>query len=353
MLASKLKGAKSEAAVSGGQQFIAYGAASLQALQWSGSGFGAPYTNAVGVTNITSIAASQQGDAVAVSLIGSPYVAAFPWSASGFGTKYTNPATLPTNVGTDIAFSPLGDAVAVTYRNTSPYIAIYPWSSSGFGTKYADPATLPAGSVNSVAFSPGGDVVAFAHRNAPRIAAYPWSGNGFGTKFSDPATSATSDAGAIAFSPLGDSVAIATFSSPFIHAYPWSPSGFGTKFSDPVTPPPAAIPVGCTDSLSFSPSGDAIAVAVGTGSTLVAAYPWSGSGFGAQFPAPPGVPISSVSAGRAVAFSKSGDAIIVGHSAGGGFGLSAWSWSPSGFGVKFPNPSFTTTQPTGIAFGEI
>jgi hypothetical protein len=76
-------------------------------------------------------------------------VSTYPWS-SGFGTKYSDPATLPTGVGTGIAFSPSGADIVVSH-STSPNVSTYPWSS-GFGTKYSNPATLPTGTGNGVAF---------------------------------------------------------------------------------------------------------------------------------------------------------------------------------------------------------
>jgi hypothetical protein len=71
---------------------------------------------------------------VAVAHNTSPYITAYPWSGSGFGAKFSNPATLPSGSGRGVAFSPAGDAVAVAHLS-SPYITAYPWSGSGFGDK--------------------------------------------------------------------------------------------------------------------------------------------------------------------------------------------------------------------------
>ena len=75
----------------------------------------------------------------------------YPWSASGFGTRFANPATLLPAGANGIAFSGLGDAVALAH-DSSPFISAYPWSSSGYGTKFANPGTLPASTGYSVAF---------------------------------------------------------------------------------------------------------------------------------------------------------------------------------------------------------
>ena len=90
---------------------------------------------AAGKTSSASVAPSA---AIAVSHSSSPYITAYPWSSSGFGSKYSDPATLPTNVGYNVAFSPSGAYIAVSHAGT-PYITAYPWSASGFGTKYSDP----------------------------------------------------------------------------------------------------------------------------------------------------------------------------------------------------------------------
>jgi hypothetical protein len=94
------------------------------------------------------------GDAIAVTSNATPFVLAYPWSSSGFGTKYANPTTLPGGFGKGVAFSPLGDAIAVGFGGASPYLRVYRWSSAtGFGAAYSNPATLPAGTVNNIAFT--------------------------------------------------------------------------------------------------------------------------------------------------------------------------------------------------------
>jgi hypothetical protein len=81
-----------------------------------------------------------------------PFITAYPWSGSGFGTKFANPATLPTGYGNNVAFSPVGDAIAVAHGH-SRYVSAYPWNGSGFGTKFANPATLPTGTGNDIALT--------------------------------------------------------------------------------------------------------------------------------------------------------------------------------------------------------
>ena len=144
----------------------------------------------------------------------------------GFGVKYANPATLPSNRGFSVAFSPAGNAIAVAHVS-SPDITVYPWSTgSGFGAKYTNPATLPIVgevSLRSVAFSPAGNAIAVAHYASPYITAWPWSaGSGFGAKYTNPATLPTNYSFGVAFSPAGDAIAVAHESPPYITAYPWN-----------------------------------------------------------------------------------------------------------------------------------
>lgn len=99
------------------------------------------------------MAFSPVGNAIAVAHNNSPYVSAYPWSGSGFGTKYANPTTLPGGtVCYNVAFNLLNNAIAVVYDN-SPYVTVYSWSSSGFGVKFGDPATLPTGTGTGVDFT--------------------------------------------------------------------------------------------------------------------------------------------------------------------------------------------------------
>ena len=77
--------------------------------------------------------------------------------------------------------------------------------------------------------------VAVAHGSAgPGIAAYPWSSaSGFGTRNSDPTTPPETGAtNSIDFTPTGDAVALGWASSPYLYAWAWSNgSGFGTKYA--------------------------------------------------------------------------------------------------------------------------
>lgn len=308
----------------------------VNAYAWSsGTGFGAKYANPATLppNSATGVAFSPIGNAIAVSHAITPFISAYSWSASGFGTKYANPATLPASTGNGVAFSPAGDAIAVAHL-TTPYISVYPWSSStGFGTKYANPATLPAVNGNKVAFSPAGDAIAVTTDLTPFVQAYPWSSStGFGTKYANPATLPTNGAYGVAFAPAGNALAVAHLTSPFVTAYPWSASGFGTKYTNPAT-----LPAGNGKGVAFSPSGNALAVAH-SNSPFVTAYPWSTSGFGTKY-TDPAIPVPATSAANDVAFSPDGSALAVVYDT---FPcISTYPWSDAGWG----NPGGTYNTP--------
>jgi hypothetical protein len=122
----------------------------------------------------------------------------YAWSASGFGSQFSGPG-VPTDSIDAAAFSKTGDAIAMAVRS-SPYIAAYAWSS-GFGTRFSDPSVLPAGAGRDISFSPDNKAVAIAHDTSPYISAYSWSDStGFGAKFSNPATLPTANGIEITFS---------------------------------------------------------------------------------------------------------------------------------------------------------
>jgi hypothetical protein len=325
------------AVVGGGNPYVTV-------YDWSTAGFGAKYADPATqpTGSCTAVAFTPAGDAIAVSHAITPFITAYPWSGStGFGAKYTDPATLPTGTAQGVAFSPAGDAIAVGH-GTTPFITAYPWNSStGFGTKYANPATLPASTGNGVTFSPAGDAIAVVHGASPFITAYPWNvSTGFGTKYTNPATLPASGGNGVAFNPAGTSIAVAHTTTPFITAYPWSVGGgFGTKYTNPAT-----LPTGTGRSVSFSPAGNAIAVAHDT-SPFISAYPWSSTGFGTKYADPTTLPAL---AALSVTFSAAGDTIFM---AIGNTISQAYAWGAAGFGAKYANPgSGTGFNQSGIAF---
>ncbi len=116
--------------------------------------------------------------------------------------------------------------------------------------------------------------VAVGHLNSPYISVYRWNDiGGFGEKLANPSTLIAAAANGIAFSPDGRVIAIAYATSNSIAAYQWSGSGFGTKYSDPSSFPVAGAGV------SFTKDGDKLVLA---GASSALPYAWSNiTGFGA------------------------------------------------------------------------
>jgi hypothetical protein len=335
-------------------KYIAIGRSGLNTpnvYNWSASGFGskiADPASAIAGGNY-QFAFSPNGNYVAIGSTGIPYITAYPWSSSGFGTRYSDPSPSVTAqgasaIGVALTFSPASDAIAMAIASFSPdtFVNVYAWSSSGFGSKYSSPSSSLLGDGRGVAFSPSGDAIAVSHGSSPYISVYPWSSaTGFGTKYSNPSSSPGSAGNNVTFSPSGDAIAVTTSSSPYISAYQWSSaSGFGTKYSDPSTIPGAA-----GGGVAFSPLGNAIAVAGGGQPPYILAYPWTySSGFGTKYTNPP----ESYNA-LSVAFNASGTALAVGINSSPG--VYVYPWSSSGFGTKYSDPSPTMSAGNSVNFG--
>jgi hypothetical protein len=310
---------------------------------------------------------------------------------NGFGTKYSDPATLPPSTGNGVAFKSTGDNIAVAHRNT-PFITVYPWSS-GFGTKYANPSELPTNHRICVGFGNNGskDVIVVGGNvlSSRGGEGYEWSGSGIGNKqqnlnigdinglsfssktsakyivlvtgsspyiriydiqaftswaaYSNPATLPASTSNGVSFSNTGDNIAVAHNSSPYITAYPWDNAtiSFGTKYSDPATLPPNT-----GRGVTFSPDDSTIAVAHST-TPYVSVYPWS-NGFGTKYSDPSTLPTNI---GRGISFSSSGNSVAVAHSTTPYVSVYPWS---NGFGTKYADPAtLPSGQGNGVAFNSL
>jgi WD40 repeat protein len=263
---------------------------------------------------------------IAVAHDVSPYISVYPW-LGGFGPKYSDPSTLPTGVGRSVDFSSDGAYIAIAH-DASPYVSVYPWNR-GFGTKFSDPGTVPAGFGRGAKFSPSGDAIAVVHDNTPFVAAYAWSSSGFGTKFSNPGTIPTSSGTGkreVSFSPSGNDIALTGGTqTPRIYAYPWSSSGFGTKYANPGSVPPTN-----ARGTEFSPDGSYLAVSH-SDQGYIRVYPWS-SGFGTAIVSP----ITGIAQGLGCTFSPNSD-VVVWTTNDTPF-VYAYSWTGA-FGTAYSNPS--------------
>jgi hypothetical protein len=288
----------------------------IAAYPWdAATGFGTKYSNpATAVPGFSgeAVAFSPAGDAIAIAIDDETCVAVYAWDdATGFGAKYSDPSTaIVGDYGRDVAFSPSGNAIAVSHGFTQPSVSAYAWdASTGFGTKYSNPASTPEFAFDSenVAFTPAGDAIAVTFDDTPGIVVYSWDdATGFGVQYSDPATEAPIGSDDLAFSPAGDAIASTDVFAPRVYACSWdSATGFGAKYTDPSTAVPSA-----GQAVAFSPLSDAILIGY-TGAPYISAYAWdSTTGFGAKFSDPATAPTGRV---NDIAFSPTGDAVAIAH----------------------------------------
>jgi hypothetical protein len=288
----------------------------IAAYPWdAATGFGTKYSNpATAVPGFSgqAVAFSPAGDAIAIAIDDETCVAVYAWDdATGFGAKYSDPSTaIVGDYGWDVAFSPSGNAIAVSHGFTQPSVSAYAWdASTGFGTKYSNPASTPEFAFDSenVAFTPAGDAIAVTFDDTPGIVVYSWDdATGFGVQYSDPATEAPIGSDDLAFSPAGDAIASTDIFEPGVYVCSWdSATGFGAKYTDPST---ALTSSG--RAVAFSPLSDAILIGY-FGAPYISAYAWdSTTGFGAKFSDPATAPTGRVSD---IAFSPTGDAVAIAH----------------------------------------
>ena len=108
-------------------------------------------------------------------------------------------------------------------------------------------------------------------------------------------------------------------------------SGSGTTFGEKF-PDPAVLPTGIPTGVAFSPTGDAVVVTHAT-SPFITAYRWSSSGFGAKYANPTVLSANAF----AVDFTPSGSHVIISS----GSTLVAYEWSSTtGFGTRQQTASF-------------
>lgn len=163
---------------------------------------------------------------------------------------------------------------------------------------------------------------------------------GFGAKYANPATLPTSECNGVSFSPSGNAIAIAIGASPCVAVYQWSrQTGFGTRYANPST-----LPMGNGFSVRFSPSGNELLVM----SLGVHAYTWSSTtGFGTKYAMPSELEFYNA---FDASFSPSGDALVVSTQRAPGFMGFKWS-SASGFGTRYANPSTLPFGNSGLFEG--
>lgn len=259
------------------------------------------------------------------------------------GGKASGAIAMPTDFWGKSNAVDIGAVAFATF--TSPYVQAFKWTTIGFGTIYSNPSTAAAGARYAIEFSNSGGAVAAGGQGSPQLVAWAWSDStGFGAKYTNP-SSYPSGATCydVEFNGTGSSqvVAAAIFGSPGVVAYKWSDStGFGTKFSNPSSLPiPSGDVVNRGAGIAFSKSGNAIILTTNgdaNSSPYIHAYAWSNStGFGSKYSNPSFFYLSAVD--QTLSFSSTGGAVgmISDYEL-----ISIYKWSDStGFGTTYVNPS--------------
>lgn len=302
---------------------------------------------------------SNDGGALMIAHIDSPYFTAYEWNG-GYGSKYSNPSTLPSGQGHNVVFSKDGGAVILSSGITNSSPQAYSWSdASGFGSKYTAPVQAISNSSQSpvsLAISPNGNFIAAGYSESVNLAVYPWNtSTGFGAK-QEPSIDPLAGGYTVfdvAWNNAGTYIAIGaahTSSDKRLIIYEWDDvTGLGSQVSG-IDIDPAVSSTSTVYSIAFTPNDDAIIL----GGTVdnIRAYPWDNSTatLGAAYSAPVTSPDGAV---KDIVFNTNGDVIICAVESN--VQLNAYKWSSStGFGVKYDNPPTTGfdagSQGLGVAY---
>lgn len=162
----------------------------------------------------------------------------YDFTSAGLTTVQT---TLLSGKGTDVAFHPDGDYIAVTMTG-DPYFRVYAFAGGVLGGSVGDPADDPGGKATRCAWRPQGDAIAVAHEPGTHtvgLSVYRWLGNALGARYTDPPeVPASNDTGNdVDWTKDGGRIALAKQTDgedAAVHVWDWS-SGFGSHYPDPVT----------------------------------------------------------------------------------------------------------------------
>lgn len=305
---------------------------SYYAYAWSGFGLGSIYANPVNApqTYIRQIMVSEDNTMV-TNAPSNTGMNIFQWLGSGWGIGLpsTSVQTTSQTSTNQSRISPDNRQIVVGW-NASPYVYVAPVNSTtGSGTRYANPITPLSSAVRESRFSANTTALFLAIGISPFVNTYAFSTvePSIGVKYTTPVTSMTSASTTIRVTPDNRYVAFST--SP-ISVYEWSDyTGFGVKLTNPVDM------VAGANHLAFSKSGDAILVGYGV-LPAVYVWRWSSLGFGTKYANPATNPPNP--SGPRVSMSSAQDAVAMMSTASPFLNLYAWSPS-SGFGTKYPGLS--------------
>ena len=247
--------------------------------------------------------------------------------------RFANPSILPPSAiyQNSVAFSPSGDAIAMSY-NSSPFLSVYQFSSSGFGTRYPNASggvfssTSSGGTgVQVVRFSPSGSHILFAEANNLHV--IEWNSvTGFGARYTyvNPPDSISGAIRTAEWSANGQHIFIGNAGACKIGAIPFTGSGFGTL----IEPSASFATTGTPRAIAVSASGQYIVMAGTTSDIAAQYYPWTGSSFGnrVQLITPFS---SSPFEGATIHPSESFLAV-----SGNTYGLRIFNWSPGALGAQ-------------------
>jgi WD40 repeat protein len=251
---------------------------------WAISGSGASTTFSAAISELTftgdiegtttGCSFSPDGTMIAVSHTTTPFVSIWTLAGSGAATVATElaaPAAIPTGSGNGVQFSPDGSFLAVAHT-TSPFTTVYEISGTTF-TKIDDEssefaATLPTGVGSDVAFSRDGTWMAVAHTTTPFVSIYSIDSGAF-TKVTNPSTLPDGNGRGVAFTTDNQYLAVVHATSPFLSHYKLV-AGTWTKQSDPTAPD------GIGNRVAFTPDNHEMVVAHDTSAflTIYEAYNW-------------------------------------------------------------------------------
>jgi WD40 repeat protein len=324
--------------------------------------FGVKYANpaVLPTGNPTGVSFSPAGDAVIVTHNTFPFITAYSWSAAGFGAKYANPSTALNSTPNGLTHT---GAYVLTLRsvtNSSELIA-YQWSSaSGFGAREAIsisntflpqgieispsgytiaiagtdgttlkplqiiginqdreepeplfyslgtmPGTIAAAAGRSVAWSPSGSHVALVGTNMG-IAVFPYNVS-TGT-LGSPFTGGVGGVSTVQFTTPGNVLAWGGTTQEIFRITNWSSAGFGSN----IETPPVSI-FGGINSIRFSPLNNLLAIGCNDSAAPLRVFQWTGTSVGSQLGNPDVLPTGVVADGRGIAFSPSGNDMVVCH----------------------------------------
>lgn len=170
-----------------------------------------PATLPTGVAN--DLAWSADTNYVSIAHNTSPFISIYKRTADTL-TKLPNPSVLPTGNSSDSEFSSSGDYLAVGHVGGSSFLSIYKRSGDTF-TFLANPSPQPTDSVYGVTWSPDGVYLATTYSYPPYLTVYKRSGDTF-TALALPSLSDGSHGGKASWSPDGTYLSFARKDTPFL-----------------------------------------------------------------------------------------------------------------------------------------